>query len=86
MTETNDKIKLNGEEARKALNYMELIVSSLMLKNGLMLSRDGRRIAFKGMQMSLKTQKIIIKVDKYKKDFIYLFEIIHKNLIFIRAI
>jgi len=51
-----------------------------------MLSRDGRRIAFKGMQMSLKTQKIIIKVDKYKKDFIYLFEIIHKNLIFIRAI
>ena len=32
MTETNDKIKLNGEEARKALNYMELIVSSLMLK------------------------------------------------------
>ena len=68
MTETNDKIKLNGEEARKALNYMELIVSSLMLKNGLMLSRDGRRIAFKGMQMSLKTQKIIIKVDKYKKD------------------
>ncbi len=86
MTETNDKIKLNGEEARKALNYMELIVSSLMLKNGLMLSRDGRRIVFKGMQMSLKTQKIIIKVDKYKKDFIYLFEIIHKNLIFIRAI
>lgn len=86
MTETNDKIKLNGEEARKALNYMELIVSSLMLKNGLMLSRDGRRIAFKGMQMSLKTQKIIIKVDKYKKNFIYLFEIIHKNLIFIRAI
>lgn len=86
MTETNDKIKLNGEEAGKALNYMELIVSSLMLKNGLMLSRDGRRIAFKGMQMSLKTQKIIIKVDKYKKDFIYLFEIIHKNLIFIRAI
>lgn len=86
MTETNDKIKLNGEEARKALNYMELIVSSLMLKNGLMLSRDGRRIVFKGIQMSLKTQKIIIKVDKYKKDFIYLFEIIHKNLIFIRAI
>lgn len=86
MTETNDKIKLNGEEARKALNYMELIVSSLMLKNGLMLSRDGRRIVFKGMQMSLKTQKIIIKVDKYKKNFIYLFEIIHKNLIFIRAI
>ena len=86
MTETNDKIKLNGEEARKALNYIELIVSSLMLKNGLMLSRDGRRIVFKGMQMSLKTQKIIIKVDKYKKDFIYLFEIIHKNLIFIRAI
>ncbi len=86
MTETNDKIKLNGEEARKALNYMELIVSSLMLRNGLMLSRDGRRIVFKGMQMSLKTQKIIIKVDKYKKDFIYLFEIIHKNLIFIRAI
>lgn len=86
MTETNDKIKLNGEEARKALNYMELIVSSLMLRNGLMLSRDGKRIVFKGMQMSLKTQKIIIKVDKYKKDFIYLFEIIHKNLIFIRAI
>lgn len=86
MTQTNDKIKLNGEEARKALNYMELIVSSLMLRNGLMLSRDGRRIVFKGMQMSLKTQKIIIKVDKYKKNFIYLFEIIHKNLIFIRAI
>lgn len=86
MTETNDKIKLSGEEAKKALNYMELIVSSLMLRNGLMLSRDGRRIVFKGMQMSLKTQKIIIKVDKYKKDFIYLFEIIHKNLIFIRAI
>lgn len=86
MTKTNDKIKLNGEEAKKALNYMELIVSSLMLRNGLMLSRDGRRIVFKGMQMSLKTQKIIIKVDKYKKDFIYLFEIIHKNLIFIRAI
>ena len=79
MTKTNDKIKLNGEEAKKALNYMELIVSSLMLRNGLMLSRDGRRIVFKGMQMSLKTQKIIIKVDKYKKDFIYLFEIIHKN-------
>lgn len=86
MTETNDKIKLSGEEAKKALNYMELIVSSLMLRNGLMLSRDGRRIVLKGMQMSLKIQKIIIKVDKYKKDFIYLFEIIHKNLIFIRAI
>lgn len=47
MTETNDKIKLSGEEARKALNYMELIVSSLMLRNGLMLSRDGKRIVFK---------------------------------------
>ncbi len=47
ITETNDKIRLDGEEAQKALDYMELIVNSLMLRKGLILSKDGKRIVFK---------------------------------------
>ena len=47
ITETNNKIRLDGEEAKSALDYMELIVSSLMLRKGLILSKDGKRIIFK---------------------------------------
>ena len=47
ITETNNKIRLDGEDATRALDYMELIVSSLMLRKGLLLSKDGKRIIFK---------------------------------------
>lgn len=47
ITETNHKIKLDGEEAKKALDYMELIVCSLLLRKRLILSKDGKRIIFK---------------------------------------
>lgn len=47
ITEANNKIKLDGKEAKKAFDYMELIVSSVMLRRGLILSRDGKRIVFK---------------------------------------
>lgn len=47
ITDTNNSINLDGEEAKKALDYMELIISSLMLRKGLLLSKDNRRIVFK---------------------------------------
>lgn len=47
ITEKNNKIKLTGDDGTQALNYMELIITSLMLRKGLILSKDGKRIVFK---------------------------------------
>lgn len=47
ITNTNNKIQFNGEEAKKVLDNMEMIVTSLLLRNGLLLSKDGRLIRTK---------------------------------------
>lgn len=47
ITDTNNRINLNGEATKNALDYMELMVSSLMLRRGLLLSKDNKRIVFK---------------------------------------
>lgn len=57
ITDTNNSINLNGENAKKALDYMELIVSSLMLRRGLLLSKDNKRIVFKDNITSLYNYK-----------------------------
>ena len=66
ITDTNNHVSLNGEEAKNALDYMELIVSSLMLRRGLLLSRDNKRIVFKDKIKSLydyKTGKLTSYCD-----------------------
>lgn len=47
ITDSNKRISLQGEDAKNALDYMELIISSLLLRKGLLLSKDGKRIVFK---------------------------------------
>lgn len=47
LTDANNSINLHGEEARKLVDFMEFIVGSLMLRKGLLLSIDGKRIGFK---------------------------------------
>lgn len=47
ITDTNNKISLNGDDATQALEYMKLIVCSLLFRNGLLLSNDGRKITVK---------------------------------------
>lgn len=46
ITNSNSKISLQGKEAEKALEYMKLIVSSIMLRKGILKSKDGRIIKF----------------------------------------
>lgn len=47
ITDKNNKISLKDDEATKALEYMELIIGSLLLRKGLLFSKDGKRIVFK---------------------------------------
>lgn len=46
MTNSNHSIKLKGEDIKKAQDCMKLIISSLLLRNGLLLSKDNRVIMF----------------------------------------
>lgn len=85
ITNNNKKIKLDGEVAvKKALDYMELIVCSLMLRKGLLLSKDNRRIVFKDKINSLydyKTGKLTSYCnDRYgHHSVVYLQDIDGKN-------
>lgn len=44
---SNSHIELYGEDKEKALKYMDMIICSLLLRRGLLLSKDGRRIVIK---------------------------------------
>lgn len=46
---TNNKpnISLSGKDAEQALNYMKLLITSLMLRKGILLSREGKCITIK---------------------------------------
>lgn len=46
ITNSNSKISLHGKEAEEALEYMKLIVSSIMLRKGILKAKDGRTITF----------------------------------------
>ena len=44
---SNSKITLNGKDAEQAIEYMKLLITSLMLRKGILLSKDGRCITIK---------------------------------------
>ena len=46
LTNSNPKISLQGKDAKQALEYMKLIVSSIMLRKGILKTKDGRIIKF----------------------------------------
>lgn len=47
LTDSNSKITLNNKDAEQALQYMKLLISSLMLRKGILLSKDGKCITIK---------------------------------------
>ena len=47
ITNANSNITLNGKDAEQAINHMKLLIASLMLRKGILLSRDGRSITIK---------------------------------------
>ena len=44
LTNKGSEITLMGKDAEQAMNYMKLLIPSLMLRNGLLLSKDGKCI------------------------------------------
>lgn len=47
ITNNNLKVTLNGKDAEQAIEYMKLLITSLMLRKGILLSKDGRCITIK---------------------------------------
>ncbi len=47
ITNNNSKITLNGKDADQAMEYMTLLITSLLLRKGILLSKDGRCINIK---------------------------------------
>lgn len=47
ITNSNSKVTLNGKDAEQAVEYMKLLITSLMLRKGILLSKDGRCITIK---------------------------------------
>lgn len=47
ITNSNSKVTLNGNDAEQAVEYMKLLITSLMLRKGILLSKDGRWITIK---------------------------------------
>lgn len=47
VTDSNNKLNLSGDDAKRALDCLKLIVVSLLFRNGLLLSKDGRQMEFK---------------------------------------
>lgn len=53
ITNTNNKITLNGEEKDKAIELMEMLICSIMLRKGILLSKDGRIINLKDKNIKI---------------------------------
>ena len=47
ITNKNSKINLKSEDAEQAMIYMKLLIASIMLRKGLLLSTNGKGISFK---------------------------------------
>lgn len=47
LTNNNNNITLNGKEAEQAMDWMKLLIPSLMLRKGVLLSKDDKCITFK---------------------------------------
>lgn len=41
ITNSNQKLTLAGKNAEQALEYMKMLIGSLMLRKGILLSKDG---------------------------------------------
>ena len=47
ITEKNKKLKLSEKEAMEAIEYMKMIIPSIMLRNGILISKEGECIVVK---------------------------------------
>ncbi|MDE5538954.1 MAG: hypothetical protein K2J20_00510 [Bacilli bacterium] len=47
ITNSNSEVTLDGKDAEQAIEYMKLLITSLMLRKGILLSKDGRCITIK---------------------------------------
>lgn len=52
ITDKSPKIVLKGKDAEKAFEYMKVIIPSIMLRNGLLLSKEGKCITLKDKNLN----------------------------------
>lgn len=52
ITDENSKINLNGKDAQEALAYMKMIITSILLRNGLLISKTNQIITLKDKNLN----------------------------------
>ncbi len=51
ITNSNSKLTVRGKDAEQAMKYMKLLISSLMFRDGILLSKDGKCVTIKDKEM-----------------------------------